>query len=339
MFSIVRRGPKSLIIESNNVDEVKRYFRQELGAATKCDITSAFQAANEEYTIIFIVQKAAKIVKSNECMDILILQDEPDVILCKVLNNDIKNYITYSRIAPRIIFMRVFGELNKIIDKIKEDNEYEKKYEKNNIINLLENYNDEGTIVAFTEKPLRRRVNMTDINENALYIRENYSSLIKTMRAHALRYLNAGLDNKDWYEIEIKIYDRYGAYELHYDRLLKILEGLELGVILGESWTKDYPRMFMAVGVYRVRFFTFYDPKYIKKILVGSEFLEDGMRIVDYDVYYNRKKINWTDVIEDNLRSKNLLSEKYRKEILDKIQKSDLNDIKSLEREIIKTRT
>lgn len=335
MFSIVRRGPKSLIIESNNVDQVKRYFRQELGAATKCDITSAFQAANEDYTIIFIVQKAAKIVKSNECMDILILQDEPDVILCKVLNNDIKNYITYSRIAPRIIFMRVFGDLNKIIDKIKEDNEYEK----NNIINLLENYNDEGTIVAFTEKPLRRRVKMTDINEDALYIRQNYSSLIKTMRAHALRYLNAGLDNKDWYEIEIKIYDRYGAYELHYDRLLKILEGLELGVILGESWTKDYPRLFMAVGVYRVRFFTFYDPKYIKKILVGSEFLEDGMRIVDYDVYYNRKKINWTDVIEDNLRSKNLLSEKYRKEILNKIQKNDLNDIKSLEKEIIKTRT
>lgn len=337
MFSIIRRGPKSLIIESNNVLEVKRYLSKNFNASRKCDLKSAFQQANEECTIIFIVEKAKDIINSKECLDIFIIQEEPDVILCRVLNNDIKKYITYSRIAPRIIFMRVFGDLNKIIEKIEEDNK--ERYVKGDVINILENYNDKGTIVAFTDKPLRKTFNVSDIYKEALYIEEKYSTLIRKMRTDALRYLNAGLDNKDWYEIEIKIYDIYGAYNLHYDRLLKILEGLELGVILGESWSKDYPRLFMAVGVYRVRFFTFYDPKYIKKILVGAEFLEDGMRIIDYDVYYNRKKINWTDVIENNLRSKNLLSEKYRKEILNKIQKSDLDDIKLLESEIIKTRS
>ncbi|SHK57236.1 hypothetical protein [Tepidibacter formicigenes] len=334
MFSIIRRGPKSLIIESKNIDKLKEYFVNELKAIKEASLTTAFQEAGEEYTIIFLVEKVKEVVKCSECIDTLIIKEDPDIILCKVLNNKIKEDITFSRIAPRIIFMRIFGDIDKILVKVKEDY----KAVEGNIIDLLDNYNDKGTILAFTEKPLNKIMYLEDIHEKSLFIEEKYSDIFKKLRIHALKYLNAGLDNRDWYEIEIKIYDRYGAYKLHYERLLKILEGLELGFILGESWTKDYPRLFMAVGVYRVRFFTFYNPKYIKKILVGSEFLEDGMRIVDYDLYYNRKKINWTDIVEDNLRSKNLLGEKYRKEIFSKLEEKEINEILNLECEIIKTR-
>ncbi|MHB1393884.1 MAG: hypothetical protein ACYCYE_12585 [Clostridia bacterium] len=43
------------------------------------------------------------------------------------------------------------------------------------------------------------------------------------------------------------------------------MEWLELGIILGESWGKDNPRPMMSVEVYRVRFFTFHNPIYIKR--------------------------------------------------------------------------
>ncbi|SHH53475.1 hypothetical protein [Tepidibacter thalassicus] len=334
MFSIIRRGSKFLVIESKNIHKLSEYFVNKLGAVRESCLVTAFREAGEEYTIIFLVEKVKEVIRCSECIDILIIKEEPDIILCKVLNDNIRECITFSRIAPRIIFMRTFGDIEKTIEKVKEDYIAEEGH----IIDLLDNYNDKGTILAFTEKPLKKSMNLEDIYEKSLFIYEKYSDIFKKLRIHALKYLNAGLGNKDWYEIEIKIYDRYGAYKLHYERLLKVLEELELGFILGESWTKDYPRLFMAVGVYRIRFFTFYDPKYIKKILVGLEFLENGIRIVDYDVYYNRKKINWTDVIEDNLRSKNLLSQKYRKEIFLKLEEKEIKEIMDLEYKIIKTR-
>ncbi len=334
MISIIRTGPKSLVLESHYPDELVDYFATEFEASKKEDLISAFQDAGEECTIIFIVEKVLEIVRTSECKEILIIKEDPDIILCRILNHKIRERINFSRIAPRFMVMRTFGESKKIIDKIKEDY----SCTEGNFVDLLDAANDKETILTFTEKPLNKLMAVSDFYEKALSIEEKYLNVWKDLRIHALKYLNEGLGNRDWYEIEIKIYDRYSAYKLHYERLLKILESLEIGIILGESWAKDYPRLFMSVGVYRVRFFTFHDPKYIKKILVGLEYLEDGTRIVDYDVYYNRKKINWTDVKEDHLNSKNLLGMKYRKEVLNKLEKEEIEGILYLEKEILKTR-
>lgn len=334
MFSIIRTGPKFLILESQHSDQLIDYFKYKFKANKKEDFLNAFQEAGEEHTIIFIVKKANEIVKCSECMDILIINEDPDVILCAAMNNKIKEFISFSRIAPRVIVMRTFGDIEKIINKVREDY----KCIEGSLIELLDNSNEKGTIIAFAKNPINKLMTISDFYEKALCIEEKYSKLFKDMRMHALRYLNEGLGNKDWYEIEIKIYDRYSAYDLHYERLIKVLESLEMGIILGESWSKDYPRLFMAVGVYRVRFFTFYNPNYIKKMLVGLEYLDDGTRIVDYDIFYNRKKINWADVSEDNIRSKNLLGKKYRKEIFSKLEEKQIKDILNLESEIIQTR-
>lgn len=334
MLSIVRTGPKFLMLESQYSKEIIEYFMEKFKCDRKNDFLSAFQEAGEENTIIFIVKKAQEVVKCSECIDILVINEYPDVILCSALNSNIKEFINFARIAPRVIVMRVFGDIEKVIEKVKEDY----KFTEGTFIDLLDSANEKGTILAFAEKPINKLMSITDFYEKAVYIEEKYSKIYKDVRVHALRYLNEGLNNKDWYEMEIKIYDRYSAYDLHYERLVRVLESLEIGIILGESWAKDYPRMFMSVGVYRVRFFTFYEPKYIKKILVGLEYLEDGTRIVDYDLFNNRKKIDWTHVIEDNLRSKNLLGEKYRKEIFSKLEEKEIKDILKLEYEIIQTR-
>ncbi|HSN66458.1 MAG TPA: hypothetical protein VLS94_07445, partial [Fusibacter sp.] len=159
-------------------------------------------------------------------------------------------------------------------------------------------------------------------------------------RMHGLQYLNVGISNKDWFEIEIRIFDRYSAYKLHYDRLLEVIESLELGYVLGESWSKDYPRLFMSVVVYRIRFFTFNEPSMIKNMLLGMEYLSDGTRIVDYDVYYNQKKLYWTDQREKkDPATRHLLGLKYREEILSRLSQESVDKLTRLEEEIIRTRT
>jgi hypothetical protein len=182
-------------------------------------------------------------------------------------------------------------------------------------------------------------MSLNDIYEKVLFMEERYYPLLKSLRSHALKYLNMGIANKDWYEIEIRIFDRYSAYKLHYERLLNVIENLELGIILGESWGKDHPRPMMLVEVYRVRFFTFYSPVYIKRILLGMEYLEDGTRIIDYDIYYNRKKLDWTETVESGIKSRHLLGIKYREEILSKLSEPEKGKMHMLEESILHTRT
>jgi hypothetical protein len=72
---------------------------------------------------------------------------------------------------------------------------------------------------------------------------------------------------------------------------------------------------------------------------VGLEHLDDGTRIVDYDVYYQRKKMDWTDALQDgDPRLRHLLGLKYRKEIYDRLSLQEADKIRLQEEEILKTR-
>ena len=58
----------------------------------------------------------------------------------------------------------------------------------------------------------------------ALFVEMDLPAIEKHFRIHALEYLNLALGNKDWYELNIKIYDSYQNFDLHYKRLLYIVE-------------------------------------------------------------------------------------------------------------------
>ncbi|HYE81588.1 MAG TPA: hypothetical protein VEG39_05390 [Clostridia bacterium] len=334
MFSLVRSGPKILLFESNNIQELRDYFIHEKEAAAY-DFNTAFEKSGEDHTIIFVTGKIKDVVDIRELDEALIVIEEPDVILCNLLNDKKSRLVTRSRIAIRIILLRAIGDLERVVKEIGEDY----KAVQGDITDILNSYNDKGTMVAITDKPLHRTVGAKDIYRKALFIEERYRPLLRSLRSNALKYLNSGLGNKDWYELEIRIFDRYSEYRLHYERLLDIMEWLELGIILGESWGKDYPRPMMSVEVYRVRFFTYYSPLYIKKILLGLELLDDSTRIVDYDLYYNRKKLNWSDAADEGIKARHLIGEKYRKEILSKLSGKEIEKLYEIENKILATRT
>lgn len=335
MFSLVRSGPKILIFESDCIDELSEYLIKER-KADSYDYDTAFERAGEDYTIIFLTDKISDVVDLRQTKCALIVMEEPDVILCNLLNDGMNHLVKRARISTRIIIMRAIGDLERVVREISED--YECSV--GNLLEILNTNNEKGTVVILTDKPIHRTISFKDdIYEKSIFIRERYRPLLRDLRSHGLKYLNSGLGNKDWYELEIRIFDRYSAYKLHYERLLNIMEWLELGIILGESWGKDTPRPLMTVEVYRVRFFTFHDPIYIKKILLGLELLDDSTRIVDYDLYYNRKKLNWSDAADEGIKVRHLIGIKYRKEIISKLSDKEIAELKEMEDSILETRT
>ncbi|MFZ5945784.1 MAG: hypothetical protein ACOYVD_16960 [Bacillota bacterium] len=333
MLSLIRSGTKILIMETRNIPQLQKYIEQRF-SVKECSPDEAFEKSTEEFTILFLVDKDKEIIHINDIKMAYLIQEESDVVLCMV-HNDLKcNLVSQMRIAPRIIIMRVFGNIEKVIKEVAKDYQVAA----GTFFENFDNHNNQGTILALTEQPLNKILGLKDLYKTTLFIEESYSKLLKNLRIHGLKYLNEGLDNRDWYELEIKIYDKYEAYMLHYQRLLKIIEYLELGIILGESWGQDSAFVLMSVGIYRIRFFTFYEPLYIKKILLGLEYLDDGTRIVDYDVFYKRKKLNWIDVRESNLKEKRELSKKYKKLIFEKLDNNQVGEIIELEGQILATR-
>ncbi len=336
MLSLVRGGPKILLFESSSTEELREYFIQQRNASTDY-YEDVFEKAGEEHTIIFLIDKITEVVDLYKYDDAILIEEEPDVILCNLLNDGKAGLVRRSRIATRIIILRAMGDMEKVIDVIKS--EYDCVVGDFN--EILSSYNETGTVVAITEKPLHRNISFKrDVYRKALFVREKYTPLKRDLRSRALKYLNSGLGNRDWYEMEIRIFDRYSEYKLHYERLINIVEWLELGIVLGESWGKDYPRPMMSVEIYRVRFFSYYDPIYIKKILLGLELLDDGTRIVDYDLYFNRKKLNWSDAAEDEgIKVRHLLGVKYRGEILSRLNEQEVAELHEMEDKILATRS
>jgi len=334
MLSLVRGGPKVLLLESSRIEELRNYFIQEKGAEAY-NPSDVFENAGEDHTILFIIDKIKEAVDFDEADNGILINEEPDVILCNMLNDKKIDLVSRSRIATRIIVLRAMGDLERVVRDISGD------YQciVGSPLDIIKSSDEKGTLVVVTEKPLHRNISYKkDIYEKGLLINEKYKPLIRSLRSRALKYLNNGIGNKDWYELEIRIYDKYGEYDLHYTRLINIMESLEIGIILGASWGKDYPRPMMAIEIYRVRFFTYYGPIYIKKLLMGLEFLEDGTRIVDYDLFYKRKKLYWAETVEKDIKERHLIAAKYRKEILSRLNEEEINKMYEIENNILATR-
>lgn len=331
MLSLSRCAPKIFLLETSSIEEIERYLIEGLNGK-KCDFETAFADSDENCIIVFLLDKLNKIVKFKDPKSIILLSKRSDSFFIDLINSKRCSLISNMRLAPVMIIMRTFGDAKKIVDKIK--NEY--NGEEGLTTDLWQEHNN-GTLITFTQTPINRVMSFDDLYETALLVNKDYNYILEQFRIRGLEFLNAGIDNKDWYELEIKIYDRYSQYKLHYERLLKVLEGLELGLILGESWGKDAALFFLNVDVYRVRLFTFYEPEYIKKVLLGLEHLDNGRRIVDYDLFYKRKKIHWSEIKDRGRDDRYLYSTKLRKKILSELSEVRVKEILELEDKILET--
>ena len=331
MISLVRKSSKQLVIETQDLASVENYLINHL-KAYKSNLCNVFSKSNEDCTIIYVTDDINKHFLIEENYPVYLLSEDSDEILCNIAN-DKKNYLIKSiRVAPRPIIFRYFGNLDKIIFSLLKDYE-------GTIIDIEDamfNLDLKGSVVAFTEKPLSRNLSITDMNQKAIVIDKPMKELYKNIKLNLLRYLNEGLENKNWYELDIKIYDIYNAYHLHYRRLIHVLDHLELGLVLGENWSRDRGVLLMTVGTYSIKFFTLHDPKYIKKILLGLEISSNNQRICDYDLYYNKKKIRWTEFAQSKSETRMDVALRCRRELMNILPPSSIKYINDIEMEVSK---
>lgn len=335
MFSLIRTGPKLIVFGSNNVCELSNFFVKNLRGIS-VDLNKALEISQEDNTIIFITEPEKKIARLEDVKSIVLVPERSDYLFSSILNYKAYSYIKDSHIAPGTLIMRVLGNSDKIIENIKQNY--------NGKSMSIEKCLDEGisnqTILSFTEKPINKKLELKDFKEKHMLINMPSHILHKKLMSQSLRFLNEGLEGKEWYDLQIRIYDRYSQYRLHYERLSIILDNFELGLILGESYAKDYPRFLMSVLVYQIRLFTLLNPVEIKKILLGMEYLNDGTRICDLDLIYKGKKVDWVEAIDPSTKgfTRQQLGMKFREEILNKLTYDNIEKIKEYDEKILKTR-
>ncbi|MCQ1530560.1 hypothetical protein [Lutispora saccharofermentans] len=333
MISLVRKSTKYLIIETYDLAAMEDYLITSL-KAFKDNIYTVSAKTNEDYTVIYITDDINKPSVISEESPVYMLPQDLDHILCRIVNEKNNHLIKSLKLAPRLLIFRYFGNISKIIYSILKDYEGEIRDLKETFFNL----DLPSSVITFTDKPLINNLGLDDLCEKCIVIGHPTKGLYRNLKVNALRYLNEGLENKNWYEVEIRIYDIYNAYHLHYRRLMHVLENLELGLVLGESWSKDYAVLLMSVGVYSIRFFTLYEPKHIKKILLGLEISSDNTRICDYDVYHGRKKISWIDFAQNRKEVRTDVAKRCREELFKMLSPSSIEYMKNIEKEIMKSR-
>lgn len=335
MISILRCGPKLVVFGTTEIDKLCNFISDRLGG-TITDLNSALEIAEEDSTVVLITDPGKKVAALSDVKKTVFIPIPSDTLFSEIINLGATSLISDSHISPGTLIMRTVGDFDKVLQSI----ESTYKGRTMSLFECLDAGTSNQTILSFTEKSLNQKISLNDLKQQHILIDKNSSELFRKMRTQVLRFLNEGLVGVDWNDLQIRIYDRYSKYKLHYDRLSLILDNIEPGLILGESWAKDYPRFLLSVLVYQIRLFTLLPPIDIKKILLGLEYLDDGTRIVDLDLIHRNNKIDWPQVMSKSTRKLDRieLGKIYRNEILDKLGDEDREKLFRMEDEILKSR-
>jgi hypothetical protein len=343
MINLFRSGPRMVILETPIIDDclnnmTKKFSCMKIEKNTmehsfENTINDLFSLADDKMSIVILTDTMKDNLELFDIKVVLLVVEKLENFLCSLINDMSEYNITNTRIGPRILVVKAIGDIDKVINLANKEmpstfTEPDKMYKA---------YND-GTLIAFTDKNFTTPVSLNEVYGKCLHTNLPYNEILKNLRSRNLKYLNVGIGNQDWYEITVKIYDSCGHFDLHYDRLVYALEALELGIILGESWGRDAATVFRSVGVYTVRLFTYKEPKYIKTILVGLEYLSEEVRLVDYDLFYKKRKIHWDDVRTREVKRKTALGVYYRSELLKMLSEENIATLSNMEDEILKSK-
>lgn len=335
MVSLMRDGPRMLFVATSRRDALIRAL--ELGFdAQAMEFELVFDRADEFNTLLYLVSSFDLPINKTSITDAVLVKRDVASLLCALLGDGYRGLFDGIRPAPHTIIMRAIGDMDKMIKTIQADFGGELGgYEAS-----LEGGSESSVVVGLTDKPLNRSARLGDMHPTFLRADGDYATVKRGLKMHAFGYVNSGIDHKSWHELEIRIFDSYGAFEPHYERLVTVLDSLELGLVLGEAWTTDYPRILLAVEVYSLRFFTFKEPKHIKRVLMGLEHLADGARIVDYDLFYKNKKVYWIESVDGKAKGERKdEAAKARAELYERLDDGVKAELELLERKILKTRS
>ncbi|MDL2264566.1 hypothetical protein LJC31_07940 [Synergistaceae bacterium OttesenSCG-928-I11] len=283
MLSLVRSGPTIVTISATaHPNELIKAIENNSFVRNNNPM-EAYNNAGEGDTLIFF---------SAECSDEVSTYQTTlptSAILCDIINKNLAGGIQRIRVTPPNIVMRLLGDLDRAIDRIAKDFKAQEAIREG----LMQNLDEQSVLVNFTTLPLNKLVPIDGFYKRALLIDKPYGQLMTFLRAKAQEYMSIALGSPDWNEIEITLFDAMDQFDLHYNRLITALQGLDIGIVTGESWVPEYTIALRKSEVYQVRFYTPLPPQEIKRVAMGLEYDDQGRRVVDFDVYFNKKKIGW----------------------------------------------
>jgi len=339
MLNLVRGSCKVVTIETQDLPKLINFISTQFditmhGDYTEDRLNDIFAESQEGNVIILVTNQMKHTITEDDMTYLFLLPIELEQLLACAINNRVTSPIICNiRMSPRILILRTVGDVEKVIEEVAKDISGDIEPSDH----AMDRFSS-GSLIYFSNNALHKPILLSSTYDKCIHTTGSYYNILRFLRNQNLKYLNIGIDNNDWYELKIKIYDAYGQFDLHYNRMRYILEKLEMGMILGETWGKDIASVFQTVGIYKVRFFTFKDPLEIKKILVGLEYLDDEERICDYDLYAKKKKLHWDQVRTDEVKGKRELGVFYRQQILKQLTQKEIKKLYEMEQEILKTK-
>jgi len=280
---VLRFGPSILFLRTSNVEEVKealgRIFNVE-----EIPTESAIRESNEFETILFVTDEWQKETLPPKAG--FLLKSHAPLVLSEIINKGLP--IERVHVEGTLILMRVPEKVEEALDLLA--GKYGGK------VMTIKEALDEGeagdTIIGITRKKLSAPIGPEDI-EGAILVRRNFLKVYRELSIDAPLLLLKLMP--EWNELTIKVYDTSKHYDENIERIMLVIEDLDLGFIVGEGWDWDYPRPFMRVPVYKLKLLTWERPERVKFLLKGIEYY-GYKRLCDIDVFVEGKKIHWTSL-------------------------------------------
>lgn len=278
---VLRFGPSIIFLRTSHEDAVRSALRDIFGVE-EIPTDEAIRKSNEFETVVFVTEEWKK--ETIPPKQAFLVRHHAPVVLSRIINSKLP--VEKVHVESTLILMRVPDKIEEGLRLIAE------KYG-GEIMDIRTAF-DEGeagdTIIGLTRKKLNSPIGPEDI-EGAVLIRRDFLEVYRELSLDAPLLLLKLMP--EWKEITIKIYDTSKRYEENVERLMMVIEDLDLGFIVGEGWDWDYPRPLMRIPVYKLKLLTWEKPERVKFLLKGLEY-HGYKRLCDIDVFVEGKKIHWT---------------------------------------------
>ncbi len=280
MMRLLRFGPSLIFLRTPHKEVVESAITGIFGVkAIPTDV--AIRESRELETVLFVTDEWKKETIPPESA--FLVKCHAPAVLSRIINANLP--IEKVHVESAIIFLRIPENVEEGLKLIAE------KYggEVMDIRTALDEGEAMDTIIGVTRKKLSSPIGPEDV-EGALLVRRDFLSVYRELQMDTPLLLLKILP--EWNEITIKIYDTAKRYEENIERLMLVIENLDLGFVVREGWDWDYPRPFMRVPVYKLKLLTWEDPLRIKFLLKGLEY-RGYKRFCDIDVFVEGKKVDW----------------------------------------------
>lgn len=327
----IRKGPGLLFVRTEHEEEITSILTETYGGRQR-SFMEALTEAREAETIIFITPPGKDRTCVSDASVIIHSEQSTSAVMAILFQNKLHTKTDTVHLGPGIILLRVVGE----VEAVKEELTGELDAREMEIEEAIRSGESEDTILLLTNRSLTRALSYEDIIPSPLLISSPVHSLYWDLRSRGVYFVTGSTEASQWNELRINIYDAADYYEIHHKRLMLALADLDIGLVLGETWTKDHALALLSVLAYQVRLFTLEKPEKIKRILMALEYDENGKRFVDMDVYYRNRKIDKTSKAVRLEKGKTRLD--LRNEIFSRLSEKTVEEIREKEKQLKKGR-